>query len=157
MRRGRWIIGISGSLICSKTLMELIFPCNEFWWSPEGPVSQINSPHPHVEDPGIFSDLLRSVQMLKRESGVRKSTGSYRICESPVKLQPWFLSLLWKACLWTELQPWFLRLQWKAWWRLREKCYFTCKVVDSDIHCYSSQRFYCCSLLWRRLSLLAIK
>ena len=65
---GRRVIGISGSLIWSKILMELIFnPCGEFWWSPEGPVSQIHSPHLLVVAPGIFSDLLRFVQMLKRE------------------------------------------------------------------------------------------
>ena len=96
------VIGISGSLIWSKTLMELIFiPCGEFRWSPEGPVSQIHSPHLHVGAPGIFSDLLRSVQMLKREE-VRKATGRYRTCSTPVKLQPWFLSLQWKICPWAE-------------------------------------------------------
>ena len=42
-------------------------PCGEFRWSPEGPVSQIHSPDLHVGASGIFSDLLRSVQMLKRE------------------------------------------------------------------------------------------
>ena len=70
---GRRVIGISGSLIWSKTLMELINPCGEFQWSPEGPVSQIHSSHLHVRAPGISSDLLRSVQMLKGE-GVRKAT-----------------------------------------------------------------------------------
>ena len=51
-----------------KTLMELIFNlCGEFRWSPEGPVSQIHSTHLLVGAPGIFSDLLRFVQMLKRE------------------------------------------------------------------------------------------
>ena len=50
-----------------KTLMELIFnPCGEFRWSPEDPVSEIYS-HLHVGVPVIFSYLLRSVQMLKRE------------------------------------------------------------------------------------------
>ena len=50
--------------------MEQIFnPCGEFRRSLEGPVSQIHSPHLHVGAPGIFSDLLRSVQMLKRERG----------------------------------------------------------------------------------------
>ena len=34
-----------------------------------GPVSQIPSPHLLVGVPGIFSDLLRFVQMLKREWG----------------------------------------------------------------------------------------
>ena len=42
--------------------------------------------------------ILRSVQMLK--SGVRKATGSYRTYLSLVKLQPGFLSLRWKTCLW---------------------------------------------------------
>ena len=59
---------VSGSLIWSKTLMEPIFnPCSEFRWSPDGPVSQIHSSCLHVGAPGIFSNFLRSVQMLKRE------------------------------------------------------------------------------------------
>ena len=62
------VIGISGSLIWPKYLMELIFNhCGEFRWSAEGPVSQIHSTHLHAGSPGIFSDLLISVQMLKRE------------------------------------------------------------------------------------------
>ena len=49
---------------------ELVFnPYGEFRRSPEGPVSQIHSPHLHSGAPGSFSDLLRSVQMLKREWG----------------------------------------------------------------------------------------
>ena len=72
--RRRRVIGISGSLIWPKTLMELIFnPCGEFRCSPEGPVSQIHSPHLLVGAPGIFSDLLRSVQMLKREWGAESN------------------------------------------------------------------------------------
>ena len=67
---GQGVIGISGSLIWSKTPMEQIFnPCGEFRWSLEGPVSQIHFPHLHTGAPWIFSDLLRSVQMLKREWG----------------------------------------------------------------------------------------
>ena len=38
-----------------------------------GPVSQIHSPHLHAGAPGIFSDLLRSVQMLKREWGAESN------------------------------------------------------------------------------------
>ena len=50
--------------------MELRFnPCVEFRWSPESPVSQIHSPHLHAGAPGAFSDLLRCVQILKREWG----------------------------------------------------------------------------------------
>ena len=48
--------------------MKLIFnPGGEFRWSPEVPVIQIQSPHLLVGAPGIFSDLLRIVQTLKRE------------------------------------------------------------------------------------------
>ena len=119
--KGDWI---SGSLIWSKTLLELTFnPCGEFRWSPESPVIQIHSPHLLVGAYGIFSDLLRFVQMLKRESGVRKATGRYRTYSSLVKLQPRFLSLQWKTCLSAELQPWCLSLQWRIcpwgeqyWW-----------------------------------------
>ena len=64
--KGRSVIGICGSLIWSKTLME---PCGESRWSLEGPISQIHSPHLYFGASGIFLDLLRSVQMLKREWG----------------------------------------------------------------------------------------
>ena len=69
-----WVIGIFGSLISSKTLMELIFNrCGEFRWSPEGPVSQIHSLHLHVGAPEIFSGVLRSVQMLNGEWGAESN------------------------------------------------------------------------------------
>ena len=59
--------------------MELIFnPYGEFQLSQEGLVSQIYSPHLHDTTIGIFSDLLRSVQTLKRESVMWRATGSYR-------------------------------------------------------------------------------
>ena len=38
-----------------------------------GPDSQIHSPHLHLGAPGIFSDLLRSVQILKREWGAESN------------------------------------------------------------------------------------
>ena len=58
-------MGISGSLIWSKTLMELIFnPCAEFRWSPEDL---------YVEVHGIFSDFSRSAQMLNREWGAESN------------------------------------------------------------------------------------
>ena len=67
--KGDWDFRIS-DLAKRKTLMELMFnPCDEFLWSLEGPVSQFHSPHLLVGAPGIFSDLLRYVQMLKREWG----------------------------------------------------------------------------------------
>ena len=62
------MIGVSGSVIWSENPMELIFnPRGKFRWSPEGPVSQIHSPYLHAGCLGIFSDLLRSDQMLNRE------------------------------------------------------------------------------------------
>ena len=74
IRRGRRVTRIFGSLIWSKTPRELIFnPCDEFRWSPEGPVSQIHSPHLHAGTPGIFSVLLWFVQMLKREWGAESN------------------------------------------------------------------------------------
>ena len=97
--RGRRLIGISGSLIWSNSLMELMFnPCGGFRWSPEGPVSQIHFPHLHVGAPGIFSALLRSLQMLKRVRCGKQREATAPI-QSLVKLQPWFLSLRWKICL----------------------------------------------------------
>ena len=73
MRRWR-LIGIYGSLIWSKTLMELLFnPCGEFRWNLESPVSQNHYPHLLAGNPWIFSDLLRSVQMLKREWGAENN------------------------------------------------------------------------------------
>ena len=79
----RMEIGISGSLIWSETLMKLIFnPYGEFRWSPEGLVSQIHSPHLHVDALGIFSDLLRSDQIL-RVWGVESNE------KLPHLLNPW--------------------------------------------------------------------
>ena len=39
---------------------------------------------------------------------MQKAMVSYLTYSSLVKLQPWFLSLQWKTCLWAELQPWCL-------------------------------------------------
>ena len=97
--------------------MEPIFnPCGEFGWSSVGPVCQIHSPHLRTEGPGIFLDLLKSVQMLKREWGV-ESNGKLPHLRIPsntaalvpavedmpfAELQPWFLRLLWNTCPWAE-------------------------------------------------------
>ena len=110
----RRVSRISGSLIWVKILMELIFNlCGKFQWSSVGPISQIHSPHLHIGAPVIFSDFLRSVELLKRESvWVRKATGSYRTYSSLVKVQTWFLSLRWKTCLQQNCIPMFLRFQW---------------------------------------------
>ena len=132
--------------------------CGEFRWSPEGPVSQIHSPHLLVGAPRIFLDLLRFVQ-------VRKATGGYRTYSSLVKLQPRFLSLQWKTCLWAELQPWCLSLLWRTcpwtehWWYIylgtgwiwtlrtnfhrlfRDVGYFDIRNPLSPVTCY---RVRCC-------------
>ena len=112
---GRRLIGISGSLIWSKTLMEQIFDlCGEFRWSPEDPVSQIHSPHLHVGAPGIFSDLSRSVQMLKREWG-EESNGSNRTYSIPGETAALVPEFAMEDLPSAELQPKFLRLQWRTW------------------------------------------
>ena len=99
--------------------MELIFnPCSEFRWSLEGPVSQIDSPHLHFGAPGIFSDFLRSVQMLKREWDAESNeklphliipgktaalVPEFVVEDLPLaKLQPRFLRLQWWTCPWAE-------------------------------------------------------
>ena len=69
--QGDWDLRISDLV---KNRMELIFKlCGEFRWSPEGQVSQIHSPHLHVGAPGMFSDLLRSVQMRRRKWGTESN------------------------------------------------------------------------------------
>ena len=69
--KGDWEFRLSDLV---KTLMELVFnPCGDYRWNPVGPVNQIHSPHLLVSAPGIFSDLLRSVQILKREWGVESN------------------------------------------------------------------------------------
>ena len=77
------MIGISGSLIWSKSLMELIFNPVNFGEVRGGPVSQIHSSH-LVGAPGIFLDLLRFVQMIKREWGA-ESNGKLPHLFMPIK------------------------------------------------------------------------
>ena len=111
---GRREIGISRSQIWSKSLMELIYnPCCKFRWSPEGPVSQIHSPRILVGAPGIFSDLLRSVKMLKRE-WVRKAKGRYRTYSIPGKTAALVRESVVDDLPSAELELRFLRLQWRT-------------------------------------------
>ena len=84
-------------------------PWGEFRWSPEGPITQIHFPNLHVGAPGIFSHLLRSVQMLKREEcgKQRKATATlvpeFAMEDLPMgrtaALVPEFA---WKTCTWAE-------------------------------------------------------
>ena len=55
--KGNWDFSIS-DLVENPDGTDNFNLWGEFRWSPEGPVSQIQSPHLHVEAPGIFSDLL---------------------------------------------------------------------------------------------------
>ena len=76
----RRFIGISGSLIWSKTLMELIFnPCGEFRLSSEGPVSQIHSPHHH--------DIFRSFKVY---SDAKERVGCIKQREATAPIHPWW-------------------------------------------------------------------
>ena len=90
-----------------------INPCGEFRWSPEGPVSQIHSPHLHSGGPGIFADLLRSVQMLKREWGA-ENNGKLPHLFIPSKTSTLVPEFAVEDLLWAELQPLCLSLQLKT-------------------------------------------
>ena len=80
------VIGISLSLIWSKTLVELIFnSCDEFRLYPEGPVSQIHSHYLYGGAPGIFSDLLRPV-LIQREEWGAVSNGKLSLLSLPSKI-----------------------------------------------------------------------
>ena len=72
----------------------------------EGPLSQIHSPHLHVRAPGIFSDLLRSVQKLKRDLGTEsngKLAHSFIPSKTAILIPEFAVEDLPRA----ELQPWF--------------------------------------------------
>ena len=65
------MIGFSGSLIWSKTLMELIFnPCGEIRSAQLAKSTLLLS---MFGAPGKFSDLLRFVHILKRERGAESN------------------------------------------------------------------------------------
>ena len=51
--KGDWDFRIY-DLIKNPDGTDILTPCGEFRWSPEGPVSQIHSPHLLVGTPGIF-------------------------------------------------------------------------------------------------------
>ena len=102
--------GISGSLIWSKTLMELIFnSCGEVRRARLAKSNLLTSTLHWCP-----WDLLRSFKVCsdaKERVGCGKQREATTPIQSLLKLQPWFLSLRWKTCLWTEVQSWFLRLQ----------------------------------------------
>ena len=89
-----------------------IIPSDEFRWSTQGPGRQIHSLHLHVGAPGIFSDLLRSAHMLKRDRMVRKATGSCRTYSISGKTAALVDKFAVEDLRSAELQPRFLCLQW---------------------------------------------
>ena len=90
-----------------------IYPCGEFRWSPEGQASQIHSPHFNCSVPGIFSDILKSIEMLNGEWDA-ESNGKLPLLSTPSKTAAWVPEFAGKTCLWAELRPWFLSLQWRT-------------------------------------------
>ena len=64
----------------------------------------------HVGAPGIFSDLLRSIQMLKREWG-SESNGELPHLFIPSKSANFVPEFAVEDLSLVELQPWFLLLQ----------------------------------------------
>ena len=106
-------------------------PCGEFRWSAEGSFSQIHSPHLHVGAPGIFTDLLRSFQMLQRVWGAESNgklphlfipsktaalVPEFAVEELPsAELQPWFLSLQWRTYPWAEYSWWLIISNFNKW------------------------------------------
>ena len=73
-------------------------PHGEFRWNPnpEGPVSQIHSPHLLLGAPGIFFKVCSDA---KERVGCRKQREATAHIQSLVELQPLFLSLRWKTFL----------------------------------------------------------
>ena len=88
-------------------------PVVNFCEVPEDPVNQIHSPHSHFGAAGIFSYLLRSVQILKREWGAEsnESNRTYSIPGKSAALVPEFAV---KDLPSAELHPRFLRFQWRT-------------------------------------------
>ena len=83
-----------------------------------GLLNQIHYSHPHVGAPGIFLDLLKSDQMLKREWSAENNeklpdlfipgktaalVPEFAVEHLPsAELQPWFLRFQWRTCPWAE-------------------------------------------------------
>ena len=124
----------------------------------------------------LFNDghvlQLRSEIVAVRYGHMRKATGSYRYYPSLVKLQPEFLSLRWKICLWAELQlwilslqrkicrwiemwPWFLHLLWKTCiWTEHTDDVLRLRENPGKILCYI--KLYCIILLYYYITLHCI-
>ena len=109
--KGDWDFRISDLV---KIMKEQIFnPCGEFHWSSQGPVSQFHYPHLNVGAPGIFSDLLGPLQILKR-NGCGKQQEANAVIKSLVKTDALIPEFAVEDLPSAELQPRFLRLQWRT-------------------------------------------
>ena len=102
------MIGTSGSLIWSKTLMELIFnPCGEFplfsppRWCPWDLCRCFN----------VWSDAKERERERERESRVRKAMGSYSAYSIPTKTAALVPEFAAEGLPLAEQQPRFLRMQ----------------------------------------------
>ena len=114
----------------TQILMELIFnPSGEFCEVRRTQLTKATLFTFTLVPLGSFQ-LLYGLFRCWTESGGVESNSTY---SSLVKLQPTFLSLKWKTCLWAELQPWCLSLQWR-----------TCPWAEhSDIYIYIYIYIYC--------------
>ena len=113
---GQRVIGISGSLIWSNPWWNLyLTPMVNFSEVRRAQLAKSTLLNSMMGSWDFFRsfkiclDLLRSVQMLKREWGAKSNRKLPHIF-IPSKTR--FLSLRRKTCLWAELQPWCLSLQW---------------------------------------------
>ena len=148
--RGQGWLGFPDLWSGKKKLIQLIFnPCGEFRWSPYGPVSQTRPPHLHAGAPGIFSDLLRSVQMLKRECGA-ESNGK-KILSKTATMVPEFAMENLPLNRTAALVPGFAakdlplgRTLWWWWW-----IYFICVSKWNDRQWQHSERPNVCGGMLR--------
>ena len=104
---GDWDFRISDLVKNPDGTYRIFNLCGEFRWSPEGPVSSIHYPQLHFGAPGIFSGQFG----WERESGMLKSTGSYRTYSIPGKTAALVPEFAVENLPSAELQPRFLRLQ----------------------------------------------
>ena len=110
---GRRVIGIYGSQIWSKTLINwYLTPVVNFGEVRRAQLAK-STLLTSTLVPLRSSQNLRSVQMLKREWGAENNGKLPHLFKSQVKLQTWFLSLR-KACHRQNCKHRFLCLQWRT-------------------------------------------
>ena len=103
---GRRVIVISGSLLWSKTLMELIFnPWMNFGEVRRAQIDKYILLTSTCKPWDLFTLFKICSDAKERESGMRKATESYGTYSSLVKLQPWFLSLRWRTAFEQNCSP----------------------------------------------------